>query len=207
MVFYIHYVDLVPWFQKSNMGAIGLAGISTLMYLFASNYFQPDLDVRTNRPGMGHFPIGRWSQTWKIGRFFRYLLYPLNRLWYYFWQPYALLLTHRGIGHWPIIGVWIRVGYLLSGIIIFNSILNHFGIYYGHLVIFINFLKSFYPWGNNFLNSAWVLFCFPIYFSDLVHIGIDFQDSQAEGYSFCPPEIPRGLITKTIKFIKGENRI
>lgn len=204
MTLVIHYIFGVPFFQKSNLGAVFLGFLSTLVYWFSSNYFQPDLDVRKNRPGMGHFPIGRWTQTWKIGRFLRFLVYPINRLWYYFWQPYASLLTHRGVGHLPIIGTWVRVGYLWVGCIIFSKILLYFSIELKSLVIFINFLENFFPFSENFLKIDWVLFCFPIYLTDLVHIGVDFRDSQRAGYSFCPPEIPRGLITKTIKFIKGE---
>lgn len=195
----------IPYFDKKNMGALFFSFLSTLIYWFSSNYFQPDLDVRKNRPGMGHFPIGRWTQTWKIGRFLRYLIYPINRLWYYFWQPYATLLTHRGVGHYPIIGTWIRVGYLWLGLIIFNKILLYLSIDFKPLVIFIKYLENFYPWGENFLKIDWVLFCFPIYLTDLVHIGVDFRDSQRAGYSFCPPEIPRGWIIKTIKLIKGED--
>lgn len=207
IIAYLHYEMGIPFFSQSNTGAVGLGFLSTLMYLFASNYFQPDLDVLNNRPGMGHFPIGRWSQHWKIGRFFRWFLYPLNRFWYYLWQPYASLLTHRGAGHIPIWGVWIRVAYLLFWTIIFNKAFLYFGIKLDYLIIFIDFLKSFYPWSENFLNLTWVLFCFPIYFSDIVHIVVDYKDSHDVGYSFCPPEIPRGLITKTIRFLKGEEKL
>ena len=207
MTCYLHYSLGMPFWNKEYFGAIGMAVVSTLVYILGSNYFQPDLDVRANRPGMGHFPIGRWSQNWKIGRFFRWLLYPINRIWYYMWQPYASLLTHRGIGHWPIIGVWLRIGYLLCWFIIFKNVLALIDINLPFLIIVIEFLKSFYPWQNNFINLYWVLFCFPIYLSDLIHIATDFWDSQKEGYSFCPPEIPRGLIIKMIRFLKGENRL
>lgn len=204
---YLHYEMGMPFFSQTNTGAVGLGFLSTLMYLFASNYFQPDLDVLNNRPGMGHFPIGRWSQNWKFGRFLRWFVYPLNRFWYYLWQPYASLLTHRGAGHIPVLGVWLRVGYLLLWAIIFNKIFLYFGLKSQYLIIFIDFLKTFYPWSENFLNLTWVLFCFPIYFSDIVHIVVDYKDSHDAGYSFCPPEIPRGLITKTIRFLKGEDRL
>ena len=217
---------------------------------------------------MGHFPIGRWSQNWKIGRGLRFFFYPINRLWYYLWSPYAALLTHRGAGHWPVWGVWLRVWYLQFMVFIFeelmiqkteNLIIIFAGLfltwiifkwlkakmkgskfqlsltYLGKLanwVIFwffmiavfaiiifmksrnfhpnISFFKtwldSFFPWSKNFLNLYFMLFCFPIYLSDIVHVGVDFYDSKKRGLNFCPNKIPRGMIAKMYNIIKGERR-
>lgn len=269
VVLFLNQIGGFPLYQGAYFGSVGYAFFSTLIYIFASNYFQPDLDVMTNRPGMGHFPIGRWSQSWKIGRGLRFFLYPINRLWYYLWSPYSELLTHRGAGHWPIWGVWIRVSYLLLIVFIFETLLkqpakNLTIIYFGLFLIWIIFkwlklkwfnqpmklqmiyggklahwvfgwllfafiiggmiwmqsqkihpnisffkewLNSFFPWHKNFLNLYWMLFCFPIYLSDMVHIGVDFYDSKKRGLNFCPNKIPRGLISKVFKLIKGEGGV
>ena len=33
---------------------------------------------------------------------------PITLLWYYSWEPFAYLWTHRGVTHWPVIGVWLK---------------------------------------------------------------------------------------------------
>ena len=192
----------MPLYERFFQSAMFYAFCSTLVYLFSTNYFQPDLDIMTNRPGMGHFPMGRWVGAYKFGRFFKWAVYPLNRAWYWLWHPYGRLLTHRGAGHWPILSVWLRVGYLLFFVVILNFILNII-----HPSLNIRFIQdwlvSFFPWSTNFGKLSWILFCFPIYLSDTVHIAVDYYDAVKRGLSFCPPRIPRGLITKTINTIKG----
>lgn len=176
---------------------------STVLYLFASNYFQPDLDVMTNRPGMGHFPFGRWMGRYKLGRVLKMFVYPINRLWYWFWHPYGRLLTHRGAGHWPVWGVWIRIAYIMIWFYLAKFILLKINIYPIQLSIIETWLNSFFPWDKNFFSFHFLLFCFPIYLSDTVHIGVDYFDSVKRSLSFCPPRIPRGLIMKTINTIRG----
>lgn len=183
--------------------AVFYSSISTLLYLFSSNYFQPDLDIMTNRPGMGHFPLGRWIGSYKIGRVLKMFLYPINRLWYWLWHPYGKLLTHRGVGHWPVIGVWLRVSYLIFWLWIIKYFLIKINISDSNIMFIYNWLLSFFPWDKNFGNFNFLLFCFPIYLSDMVHIGVDFYDSWNNQRSFCPPKIPRGLIMKTINTIRG----
>lgn len=177
--------------------------LSTLIYIYASNYFQPDLDVDHSRPGMGHFPLGRWVNAYWSGRFFKIVFKPINRLWYWMWHPYGKLLTHRGIGHWPILGVWLRVSYLFLWIIFFQGFLELFGINFELLNIFLNgagyWVKAFFPWSQNFGSNYWFLFCFPVYLSDIIHIFVDYIDSAKRGLAFCPKKIPRGKIYKFFK--------
>lgn len=114
ILFLLNYHTHIPyWSGKVFTSGIFYAFISTLIYVFASNFFQPDLDIHRNRPGMGHFPFGRWVGAFKYGRFLKWVAFPINRIWYYLWHPYGQLLTHRGVGHWPLIGVWIRIAYLV----------------------------------------------------------------------------------------------
>lgn len=189
---------LFPFFSS----AVFYAFCSMAFYVFVTNYYQPDLDVKSNRPGMGHFPMGRWFGSFKFGRFIKWVLYPINRLWYWLWHPYGKLLTHRGAGHWPIWGVWLRTWYLLFWVSLLNLILNLIDPSL-NISFIIEWLNSFFPWNKNFGNFYFILFCFPIYLSDTVHVMVDYYDSVKRGLSFCPPRIPRGLIIKTINTLRG----
>ena len=95
-----------------SSSSILLALISTIFYVWCSYFFQPDLDVRKMRPGMNTFPTGSTLLNSPIGL----LISPIQKLiaksWYYLWQPYASIFTHRGITHWPVIGTFIRIAYL-----------------------------------------------------------------------------------------------
>jgi uncharacterized metal-binding protein len=202
MVLFLDQNYKMNMIQDFFRSSIFYSFVSTLVYVFATNYFQPDLDVKTNRPGMGHFPMGRWFGNFKFGRFIKWFLYPVNRAWYWLWHPYGYVLTHRGAGHWPIWGVWLRVGYLLLWITALNLILNI--INPALSISFLqNWLLSFYPWNKNFGNFYFILFCFPIYLSDTVHIAVDYYDAVKRQMSFCPPRIPRGLLMKLINTIRG----
>jgi uncharacterized metal-binding protein len=202
-LFMLHLHHQVPiWSGKLFTSGVFYALISTLVYVFASNYFQPDLDIHRNRPGMGHFPFGRWVGAYKYGRFLKWVAFPVNRLWYYLWHPYGQLLTHRGVGHWPLIGVWLRVGYLLLLGLWLQQVLIFFNLSYTWLDPILNYFNWFFPWSKAFGSVYWFLYCFPIFISDLIHIAVDYRDSARRGISFCPPAIPRGLIMQIINGLK-----
>ena len=57
----------------------------------------PDLDV----DGWGGPPY-RLRRLWE----------PLGWLWRTAWRPYALLMRHRGVSHWPVVGTLTRLAYL-----------------------------------------------------------------------------------------------
>lgn len=180
--------------------------ISTLIYVFASNYFQPDLDIHRNRPGMSHFPFGRWVGAFKYGRFLKWVAWPVNRIWYYLWHPYGQLLTHRGIGHWPFIGVFLRVGYLWVIAVGIRDIGAYYQINIVGINNIINYLTMFFPLSGSWGTFPWFVACFPIFVSDLMHIVVDYRDSVRKGISFCPPAIPRGLIMQVINGIRDIKR-
>lgn len=203
MSLFLHYNYKIPYVTHFFSSAIFYSFTSTLVYVFVSNYFQPDLDVRTNRPGMSHFPFGRWVGAFKFGRVLKMLAYPITFAWYWLWHPYGKILTHRGAGHWPIWGVWLRCWYLLFWYSILLFILNLVGVDTTKISIFSSWLKSFFPWDENFANFYFVLFAFPIYLSDTVHILVDYYDAVKRSMSFCPPRIARGLISKTINTLRG----
>lgn len=207
MFLFLHKIMNIPLFGHNGWwtGSLFLSAMSTGFYIFASNYFQPDLDQR-NLPGMSHFPIGKKIKKFKFGRFLTWAVYPLNRFWFHLWQPFAKAFTHRGVVHWPIIGVWFRVLYLLCLVWIFQYVLSFFGLHTQILDFFEVWLKNFFPWTDNFGKISFLLLNFPIYLSDTVHIAVDFYDSFKKNQSFCPPRIPRGLIIKFINTIKGEGR-
>ena len=174
--------------------------VSTVMYVYASNYFQPDLDIHHSRPGMGHFPLGRWLGEFRFGRFLKMVAYPINRAWYWLWHPFGYMFTHRGITHWPILSVWLRVGYLWLWATFTQGLVSNFGLG-AELIPYISsfkyWLEAFFPWHEAFGSRFWFLFCFPIYLSDCIHIFVDYVDSVIiKGYSFCAPNIPRGYFAK-----------
>jgi uncharacterized metal-binding protein len=183
-------------------GAFPLAIISTCFYLYCSSFFQPDLDVGPKRPGMGYFPFGAWTLKIPAGPFLRAAGYPLNRIWYAMWTPYSLLLTHRGIGHWPVIGTWVRVGYLYLCLLGSQKLLLSIGLKLKLISTLILWAKAFYPWSPAFFGMTWIVFCFPVYMADIIHILVDYFDSYRKGISFCPPQIPRGYICASYLFVK-----
>ena len=173
-------------------GILGASAIFSFVYLFANSYFQPDLDNTPNRPGMGSFPIG--GHLMKNG-FFKAVFFPLRKGWYYLWEPYSRVLTHRGVSHWPVVGTLTRVAYLYF-IIDFAS----------KVVGFINptteiMMDLFYLSKASISNPNFLMYGAPIFISDILHSAVDFYDSKKQGYSFCPPAIPRGLIANTINTV------
>ena len=197
LVHEFHRPLLEPFFSS----AVFFSFFSTLAYMYASHYFQPDLDIHVTRPGMGHFPVGRTVGAWKLGRFLKWILWPVNRAWYYLWHPYGKLLTHRGIGHYPVLGVWLRVGYLMGALWFIKSALapTPYGVY---LYPVERWLRAFFPGSPDFLGFYFFLWCFPVYLSDFFHWLVDYYDSARKGLSFCPPKIPRGLLAKIWEGLK-----
>lgn len=202
LLIYNYHLHIPYWSGKLQTSGVFFGLMSTFIYVFCSNYFQPDLDLHRNRPGMGHFPFGRWVGAYKYGRFLKWVAWPINRTWYWLWHPYGQLLTHRGVGHWPLIGVWLRIGYLWVIVHGLNLIIP--GNYLG---LAEQILEMFFPFNHNFGSMAWFLICFPVFISDIIHIAVDYRDSVRKGISFCPPPIPRGMIMKvfnTLRDIKNK---
>lgn len=190
----------LPLFSTNNESILLYSFISTFVYIYASHYFQPDLDVYSNRPGMGHFPLGKKIGFFRLGRFFKWLFFPINRIWYHMWTPYARLFTHRGITHWPILSTIIRVSYLLCIFLILKSFVDFLGFENKLLNLIIYWLKNFFL---KFDFFYFILFNFPIYISDLAHIIVDYRDSSRKGISFCSPKLPRGILYQIYDTIKG----
>lgn len=188
---YVHFhAELIIFSPEAPYyGAFSVSCLFTFVYMYASEYFQPDLDHHS-RPGTSHFPMGKWISYWRMGRFLKWLTKPINLLWNYFWTPFATMFTHRGIAHWPIISVYLRILYIY---IVFYPI-NYF--YPNNPINY--WIHLFFPWNNNFMNLDWVIFCFPIFLSDIIHILVDYIDSVKRGMPFCPSRIPRGFFASII---------
>jgi uncharacterized metal-binding protein len=185
------------------LSSLFLAIVSTFFYIWCSYFFQPDLDVRMNRPGMNTFPFGASLLNLNIGFFLIPIQFAIGKSWYYFWQPYARLCTHRGISHWPIISVWYRITYILISIWSVEFVLKTFHIHEPAFIGTINYWgKSFFPGAKGFGSLTWMIFCLPVYICDLAHEFIDYLDSKRKGISFCPPQIARGLFFQILDFIK-----
>lgn len=176
-------------------GSMSISFLFTIIYMYSSEYFQPDLDHHS-RPGTSHFPLGRWIAYWRFGRFLKWLTKPINVLWNLFWTPYATLFTHRGVAHWPIFSVYMRIAYIY---ILFFP-LNYF---FPDNPINV-WIYMFLPWSPDFLSLNWIIFCLPIFISDIIHILVDYIDSVKRGMPFCPNRIPRGLIANIIEEIRSE---
>ncbi len=189
----------------------GIVFVSSSIYVYSSMFFQPDLDQHPEKPGMGTFPLGEnmfnVTATAMAGvlktkarakKVLYGLVWPLNRFWFYFWAPYGILLTHRGISHMPIVGVLTRV-YYIKGIIF---LINTFSIQYiGIQLINADILDGFLFWELDPSEyHGFILFYLPVYLSDFCHTAIDFMESKIKGYDFCPPRIPRGVISKILPF-------
>jgi uncharacterized metal-binding protein len=185
-------------------------------YVFASHWFSPDLDIRVNRPGKGSFPFGallKLSAKGVRGGFWPFVIVSkifltifgplhslLNRIWYYFWQPFSFLVTHRGAIHLPFYGTACKIFYLSSGIYIVLLFLKM-----PILDSFFNFnlmtTNSFLAWNKLVWNSIFggglltTAVC-AVVVSDIKHIAVDWYDTIRKGTSFVPPPAiaPRGLL-------------
>lgn len=179
--------------------------ISLAVYIYSSMFFQPDLDIHPNKPGKATFPLGPYLfniasgltasvflTNIKRGKKILYsILYPINRIWYYFWAPYGILLTHRGISHWPIVGVLTRIYYIKIFLFFINIPITN---------TIDSWLDNFFFWQLDDYN-VFVVYCLPIYLSDFFHTLIDFMESKLKGFDFCPPLIDRGVAQRLINAI------
>lgn len=209
------------WFDGGDWlgGKAGQLAVFMAVYLYSSHYFQPDLDHPQNRPGQGHFPLGKSGKKvytallgvvgLKNGRgksrnllnFFMLPLTAVNRAWFYLWQPYAWALTHRGISHWPVLGTTTRLGYLwlwLEAAKVFS-----FGgqntSYWGLVNGAQGALESAFVWSPAAGSLGFFVFAAPVYVCDLLHWAVDYFDSLKQGLPFCPRGIPRGFVARMLK--------
>lgn len=200
----------------------------TAGYFFGSYWLSPDLDHIENRPGKFSFPIKPLLKILRHihgtgGRAGRVLFAvplalaevfhgTLNAVWRMMWQPFASMVTHRGIIHWPVIGTllkwyWIAVlAYAISKLcILIPQTLSPNWVH----AINIQDMLPISP--REFVSSPRSLFgsLFSLSFrsgssfvalglvaADLTHIAVDAWDSR--GRNFVPPAIiaPRGIFFK-----------
>lgn len=172
--------------------------IYSLTYLYCSTFYQPDLDQEVNRPKKEYFPHGEsitklpYFKKW-VSKLFR----PINRAWYYYWQLYGNLLTHRGMSHWPILSVVLRNSYLFLPVIFLDRVVDHYLI-----DLAMDYYKESLPWNTNFKGHLFIVYVLPVYMSDINHILIDFIESKMKGNDFCPPKLKRGYLAKLFFFFK-----
>jgi uncharacterized metal-binding protein len=205
-------------YNKTVTESLINSGILILVYNFYSTYFQPDLDQKNIR-GEKTFPLGFLlplksttvflNTTMFKGMNKQYMQFiysmqtgfnfiKLPTLWKKIWSPFAELLTHRGVNHWPLIGLWLRVYYIILCIFPFLYI---FDLYF-KIPIFTsvyNVLEGFLPTYDNIFSEKWLIYYFPAYLGDIIHIFVDYIDSRRKGIPFCPTGIPRGKIMQLIK--------
>lgn len=201
----LHYFYKIPNYSSKGIlsGSMGLSVVSTVFFCYVSAYFQPDLDVPINRPGKGSFPVGHFVLGLPGGKILRFLVWPLNRIWYYIWHPFAALFTHRGAVHWPIVGVWLRVGWLYLVFLFTKNMYQMLGANPGfEFVYFLKWLKAFFPWSKEFGSAGFFLFCFPVFLSDITHSLVDFLESHQKGLPFCNKNHNRGILIRSFRVLR-----
>lgn len=214
-VYFIGFLYIINYLYEVDLpDAIFYSVISVFIYIFSSRFYNPDLDHRDRRPGMAHFPLGSYlcknlmSLYGKSNGALKVLLFIpvqsqriITLVWFYLWQPLTFLITHRGITHWPIIGVIFRNSYLLLLVFLLDLGLNN--------EITQNILDQFKQIYLFFLEPAvtgkfslmFMIYIFPVYTSDIIHSSVDAYDSLINRTSFCPQGIPRGFFATVFKKI------
>lgn len=178
-------------------GAVPLTFYSTLFYCYCSAYFQPDLDQFDKRPGMNDFPFGGIiANRFRFGKFLKSISWPITKAWYYLWDPFGQLFTHRGVVHWPILGVWLRVGYLYGCYFVFEILMSRLGLYRPSMRVIEQWLLAFFPWSKSFATIGFYVFCLPVYLADMFHSAVDLFESYKKGTPFCSPQQKKGIIYK-----------
>lgn len=194
----VHYSILQFDARVPLGGALPLTIYSTLFFCYSSTFFQPDLDQETHRPGKFGFPFGTTISNTGIGRFIRWFTWPVNRIWYYLWEPFGMLFTHRGAVHWPVVGVWLRVIYLYAWYLVIEGFAMRLGVYTPKMRIFEFWCQAFFPGTTGFGSVGFYVFCLPVFIGDIFHSSVDLYESYRKGSSFCPQTLKRGLIYKVL---------
>lgn len=201
----------------------GIVASFVVSYFFTSYWFSPDLDLRRFRPGWHSFPLkpvikllsSKGKKIPLIGGvlssaalFLTPLHTAVNAVWRLVWQPFAMLFTHRGAVHWPLIGTQYKIAYLYAIYWTLGTLARTtFGVplpLVGDMGLTDGaFGKGgLYDWilGTPHATAAWV----GMMVADVCHIAVDYWDSAKKGSRFVPPApiAPRGLITNSLRFLR-----
>ncbi|RYZ92524.1 MAG: hypothetical protein EOP06_04045 [Proteobacteria bacterium] len=223
----------------SDLGKFGPQNPLLVMLVFYSSYLMgsywasPDLDVRFNMPGKHSFPF-KWLNhkltviarskvplASALAGFVLVLTQPLhallNTIWRAYWHPLAMMFTHRGAVHWPILGTNIKILYIYSSYYVMafamKAVLPSVSLSTGtgKIDIVMNFFMSLFPTsgrGTGFVEGYQSLYVYiqttPLAMialiawmaADICHSAVDFWDSKKRGLAFVPgPGVaPRGMI-------------
>jgi uncharacterized metal-binding protein len=194
-------------FQNNWLDNLYRSSLFLVIYAFASAFIQPDLDQSVQRPGKTTFPLGQLKNK-KFGEFVFNILYPLNRIWYYFWHPYGMLLTHRGISHWPILGTLTRAGYVILVLKSLKVLIPSINVNE-----IINYLDLYFPiYDHKFqlpvFSIFWATYLLPVFVSDFIHFVVDLFDSIRNNTRFASYAHDPGLIKQVFnpKYLKFHKR-
>ena len=192
-----------------------------ISYFFTSFWFNPDLDLRENRPGKGSFPL-KWVIR-KVGRaqkkapFFKFILVPLeivltplhyvlNSFWRNFWHPFGHAFTHRGAVHWPLLGSQLKILYMFLPYWLTASLLG----LSGRAPFVVGDLRdSLFSHGGLYYrllhDPLLITMYVAIMTADIMHTSVDYWDSVRNGTKFVPPPLiaPRGYVWRFYKFLTG----
>ena len=205
-----------------SMGALRVFLVFNLVYVVTSYWFNPDLDIRVNRPGKGSFPFGpilkrlpKIRRNIPGGGLLAGLLgvvlppfhHALNLLWRIFWTPFGHAFTHRGIVHWPIIGTQLKILYMFFPYWLIGNLLGEQGRW--TWVSEAGLSASLFGKGglySDFLTGGLLgVGFFAMLVADLCHTGIDYSDSVRNGTRFVPPPFiaPRGFVYRFFHYLRA----
>jgi len=190
--------------------------IFSVVYIYASWFFSPDLDHEENRPGKHTFPLPWKTRTllregihlfclmlkpiglYRLVNPLKAVIFaPLNLLktiWWYFWMPYAELLTHRGVSHIPVFGTLTRLVYLLTPYFLYLFLFEGKVFSYGEIR---EEIMNLVPYLGNPSKEMMVILV-PIYLADIFHSLVDGLEAMIKGHRFCSKRNKRGLLARVL---------
>jgi uncharacterized metal-binding protein len=228
---FIYYLTLNYFHERFRIELNWSLTVSfTAIYIYASRFYQPDLDHRTNRPGKAHFPFGKKISVFlmgsKGGLSSKFLIVisifqiVCAKVWFWYWKPFTLLVTHRGATHIPVFGTFFRSLYVYLGVkflIALHIFISSELIQLGHSgktkivsIILISLgevpLDKILIPSRDFFKSMSLLsgicpyfatYCLPIYIADIIHEAVDMYDSVRRGKGYCStPSSEWGIVKR-----------
>ncbi len=123
-------------------------------YIVGTFFLSPDNDIFHSKP----------NRRWKFLRFI--------------WKPYTIIFSHRGLSHIPVIGMLLKLIYLLSVFLLFFSVIAVFSLLIQHITGYK--MSTLYNLNINkdslkavLINPFTVSFFIGLFLSEVVHIITD----------------------------------
>ncbi len=122
----------------------------TVGYIAGTFLLSPDLDTPSSKPSRRWGPL-RW-----------------------FWMPYQLLSSHRGVSHLPLLGTVIRIAYAVFGVLfLYFTLIGVVSTLDKGLGLLISGWNPFEDLERLFTSEEALLFVAGLICADTVHIALD----------------------------------